>query len=422
MNAMKLIQVYVRNDWLQQNTNRQKFREVEPKDVLSISAKVLKAAPLLTIATAGMSKGMLTQSMSLLNFSMHILKQAHTGIGNVGKNKGCSFYEDIDLLKQKKLAGTLDGHPELPYAKLWLATDEDSSVIETGVLFYSKTEAAKFAEMYSSLDKYTQSGFYKYKGISVQIKEDDLPTFEKEMLDYLKVRENRLWSQLIQTQAVSGEHFIANYTDEYVATTELSETSVIQIDFPETVSQKELEKYFPETLKSLVKEEEKKLSSANIAEFESTNVYEALVQNVEELSDSELEDSEIEVDEFSGYGAELEEVESASEEYEKETEKGKEKPKSYLNKNKEEVVSPTTTSAQSASSGLSSQAEGQLIKESSFQSSSVDSDINPQASGKLSKKSPLVQSMSEGIFKTKEKEAKTDELTPDSESDATLKH
>lgn len=100
---MKLIRVYIRNDWLYENTSRQKFREMGPKDALSISKKTLKTVPLLAIASAGMSKGMATQGISLINYSMQILKQAHTGIGNVGKIKIVLFMKQLIYLSRKNL-------------------------------------------------------------------------------------------------------------------------------------------------------------------------------------------------------------------------------------------------------------------------------------------------------------------------------
>jgi hypothetical protein len=409
---MKLLRVYIRNDWLYENTSRQKFREMGPKDALSISTKTLKTVPLLAIASAGMSKGMATQGLSLINYSMQILKQAHTGIGNVGKNKDCSFYEEINLSKQTKLAEMVDAHPELPYAKLWLVTDTDLPVINRGILFYSKTEALKFVEMYDTLNDYIRSDFYKYKGISIQLKETDLPIFEEELLDYLKVRENRFWSQLIKTAEVLDEHF----TGEAVSL-EDSEVEIVQINFPEAVSQRDVEKYFPETLKCRVTEEDKKQFVAHKDKFQSTAVYDELAGYADEWSDSETDD----------YGSDYADYESSSEEfsevdeYEQETtaskDKGKGKQISYLNRHREEVIfskTTTTVSAQSDSPNLAPQAGGKLTRESAAQYSTIDSDLNPEAGGTLTKKSALAQSMSKGVFKTKEKAAPSDELVKDS--------
>ncbi|KTD39143.1 hypothetical protein Lnau_0212 [Legionella nautarum] len=417
---MKLLPVCIRNDWLYENTRRQKFREMGPKDVLSISKKTFKTVPLLAIATAGMSKGLATQGISLLNYSMQILKQAHTGIANVGKNKDCSFYQEIDFNKLEKLAEMVDAHPELPYAKLWLVTDADLPVVNRGILLYSRTEAVRFVEMYNSLEDYTQSDFYKYKGISIQIKDSDLPIFEEELLNYLKVRENRLWSQLIKMPEVLDEHF----TDELV-TSEDSEPAIIQINFPEAVSQKALEKYFPGTLKCLVTEEEKKQAVASKDKLQSTAIYEALASYADEWTDSETEDDSIE--ESVVYGDEIidsepEDNESTEEEkYEQKTAAGKEKPISYLHRNRGEVVATRTTTV-SAQPDLTPQARGNLTKESATQSSSIDSDLYPQAGGGLVKKSALAQSMSKGVFKTKEKATPSDELARAPDSDSTFKY
>lgn len=296
----------------------------------------------------------------------------------------------------------VDAHPELPYAKLWLVTDIDLPVINRGVLFYSKTEALKFVEMYDSLSDYVRSDFYKYKGVSIQIQETALPIFEKELLDYLKVRENRFWSQLIKTTEVLDEHF----TDEAVCL-EGSEVEIIQINFPEAVSQREVEKYFPQTLKCRVTEEDKKQLAANKDKFQSTAVYDELASYADEWSDSETE-----VDDSTEEFSEVEE-------YEQDTAAGKEKPISYLyrHSDREEVVpcKPTTAFPQTDSRDLASQAGGKLTKESAAQSSSVDSDLYSEAGGTLTKKSALAQSMSKGVFKTKEKAAPSDELAKDSD-------
>ncbi|MDX1837230.1 hypothetical protein DIZ81_06750 [Legionella taurinensis] len=258
---MKMVEVYLSTAWLNENTQRQRFRDREVSDLVSASQKLLKAAPMVALAGAGFSKGMVNPSLTLMNISTHTVKEIHNGIANVGKNNG-RFYEGIDSAKQPQMKKNAQSNYAGPLVKLWLVTDDDEAskaTVGKGVLFHSQTEATRFRAMYSNLDEYLSSKFYKQKEIvTLRINESDFPLFEKELLHYLDARENSLRSELLVRPKLSPQNFALSrvYEEETGALIQGDDGEyLIEIDFPVAVGRRTLAKYFPETISASVKAE-----------------------------------------------------------------------------------------------------------------------------------------------------------------------
>lgn len=100
---MKTLEVYVRKEWIDQNTSRQRYRALTYQDPLSMLTKSAKAIPAIGLAGAGMGKNLANQSLSLSNYGLHTLKEVHNGIANVGKNEDCRFNTPVDMSGQKEL-------------------------------------------------------------------------------------------------------------------------------------------------------------------------------------------------------------------------------------------------------------------------------------------------------------------------------
>lgn len=261
---MKILMIYARNDWLVENTTRQRFREITPKDYMPNSLKVLTAAPLLGLATVGMSNGMHLEGTVLYNTSMHILKEMHNGIGNAGKNN-CRFIEPIDMTKQARLGAEASASPELPFSKIWLVTDEQNEEkaieqkITRGVLFHSRAEAEEFNSMYDNLEHYTESPFYERSAVeSIVVKESDLDIVEHNIVTFLEQRENWLLDEVIVRDNITMADFeILDLIDEDGSRIIQEGSPLVRIEFPSAVSTNDYSKYFAET-------EEVKIQPINI--------------------------------------------------------------------------------------------------------------------------------------------------------------
>ncbi|WP_133138719.1 hypothetical protein [Legionella genomosp. 1] len=253
---MKIMEVYVRKDWINTNTSRRRYRQSDFQDSFSMLTKSAKAVPAFLLAGAGMSRNLPNQSMSLSNYAMHTLKEVHNGIGNVGKNKDCRFNTLVEVSGQNELRKAVDLHGALPYSRVYIVTDDDvtEDELDRGVVFHSKTEAIKFSEMYKDLDDYRQSSLYKEPvGISVTINKKDMGIFLKEMTNFIDKR-NRSWrADVTVIPEINVDSFdLSSDDDNYI------------IDFPVDITKKEFKKYFKGTFQAST-QSEPGLSSLNMA-------------------------------------------------------------------------------------------------------------------------------------------------------------
>ncbi|KTC96148.1 hypothetical protein [Legionella erythra] len=273
---MKIVEVYLSTSWLYENTQRQRFRDRQVEDLVSASHKLLKAAPMVALAGAGFSKGMVNPSLTLMNISTHTVKEIHNGVTNVGKNNG-RFYEGIDRTKQPQMKKNAQGNFAGPLVKLWLVTDDDEAkktIMRKGVLFHSQTEAMRFKAMYTNLDAYLSSKFYHQKEfVTLRINDSDLPLFKKELLHYLKARENSLRSEILVRPKLSPQNFaLSRVYEEETGTLVKGQDGkyLVEIDFPVAVGSQTLAKYFPETIDASVRTESFFFSEA-LSELEQIN-------------------------------------------------------------------------------------------------------------------------------------------------------
>lgn len=249
---MKIVEMYLRNDWIIENTTRQRFKKMNVEDYISSSLKLLKAAPILGFAGVGMSNGMHEESRVLFNAHTHILKEMHNGIGNAGKNN-CRFIEPIDRLNEARMHNEVSGDLNLPYSRVWVVTDDECAEqdhMEKGVIFHSKTEAQKFATMYNNLEEFTESKFYKPSDVaSIEIKESDYEIFEEELAIFLQQRKHWLFDEIILRDDIDETDFKISYLYEEDPDDLLVQDNsrIIEIEFPAAVSKEEYAKYFIKT-------------------------------------------------------------------------------------------------------------------------------------------------------------------------------
>ncbi|WP_454780769.1 hypothetical protein [Legionella sp. WA2022007384] len=291
---MKILEIYRTNEWLTENTRRQRFRDLTKNDFIESTKKVLKAVPILTIAGAGFSKGLQENSIGLTYMSLHILKEVHNGIGYSGKYNECEFYEPIDRTTQrfqKDAAADLAS----PFVKLWLVTDDEEvkgAEITRGVLFHSHTEAIKFQKMYPSLEAYTQSSFYKAPAqIVCQITENTLPVFDEELDNFLANQKS--YGILAGTPEITARNF--RFVRLYEGKPEnlvigSDGSNLIEIDFPEAVSKKDYNKYFPKTDELSRKEEADQTRQEDVTQLVNDNL-KIIEEGVTELELSDDEES-----------------------------------------------------------------------------------------------------------------------------------
>ncbi|WP_454783741.1 hypothetical protein [Legionella sp. WA2024007413] len=391
---MKILEIYRTNEWLTDNTRRQKFREMTKNDFIDSTKKVLKAVPILTIAGAGFSKGLQENSIGLTNLSLHILKEVHNGIGYSGKFNECEFYEPIDLTTQRFQR---DAASDLasPFVKLWLVTDDEEvkgPEITRGVLFHSHTEAIKFQEMYPSLEAYTQSSFYKAPNqIVCLITENTLPVFDEELDNFL-ANQGKSYGILAGRPEITARNFrfIRLYEGQPENLVIGSDGSnLIEIDFPEAVSKKDYNKYFPRTAEQSRVEDVTQLVNSNLKMIEE-EVAELELSNDEEESHQRRDERE-KVDELKS----TEYYEFLAEESET----------TDLTQNEEsEHKSEKKTQKKNDSDAEKEDISDEMNREPT--ASKTSSDLPEEKKAPLTKSSsPLARSMKKGVFKTLEKEA-----------------
>lgn len=408
---MKIKDVYVRKEWLYENTTRQKYRDLTPSDYVASTKKVLKGVPLLVLVGAGLSKGhvLATQSIGLLNYSQHSFKEIHNGITNAGRNVDCRFYEPIDMSTQSELKNLATTHLALPYTKLWLVTDDSEAQeeeISKGVLFHSKSEAEKFEETYKGLDDYIHSSFYKKPSqIPFDISSNDLDTFRSEMQNYLDLKKPSISG--ISERIVEEEHFLISFIygeepDNFLTCPDGGH--LVEIAFPDAVSEKDYKEYFPETEQarlrliaetlandwSKITEKEKEEEMGN--ELSNTDFYEQLAREYENFdleSDNEFETSS----EYEGSETTL---------------KGKEKERLKHSDDSDAEEEILVEPDEYAGEGIDHSQDNpgnnteQLLE-----------DLKPIASGKVTTISAvaLAGSMSKGVFRNKVAKSEEDGLT-----------
>jgi len=249
---MKIIPVFLTERFVTENTERQRYREIETDDYLISSKQVITALPLLALAGLGMGHGgSRRQAFELSNYGMHIAKQWHNGIARPGKRENCQFYDAIDREEHTQTPPMLS-----PLRPFYLVTDNseaEKTQLSKGVIFYNESEAKKFAEDYASLGAYQQSSYYhKPEALSLMTTEKDYPRFEAELSRFLD-RHNASFTVQVTTfrRELNENHFLASYLTEDDGETELiaqNGTRILSIDFPEEITNKELQLYFPKTL------------------------------------------------------------------------------------------------------------------------------------------------------------------------------
>jgi hypothetical protein len=255
--VMKVLQVWVDNEWRRNNTSRRKFREMLPKDYLNSTLRVVGASSLVLLSGAGLGAGGrgTEEGIAAFGYGTRANKGIPNGACHPGKNNNCEFINPLNATESilKFKAAGKDVNKNLFRSEMWLVTDDDENPenVTKGVLFYSNKEARKFTEQYKTIEDYADSDFYHSPySIILVFSQSKKPVFMAELVEYIQIKNASIVPSSDQKELSIDDFLFQNFYDNETGRFKRSYdgSPSLEITFPISVSKSDFVKYFPQTL------------------------------------------------------------------------------------------------------------------------------------------------------------------------------
>jgi hypothetical protein len=256
---MKIVQVYLTDDFLKENTTRLSFRNLSPKDYLVASGQLAGGLLIAALGGYGLGKMQMQPGLDATSAGFRIMRSVGNGVTHIGSDRGGEFHLDfIDSEEQANLREKYAKTPldiNTPIYPFYLVTDDDEAdkaQISKGALFYNESEAHIFAESYDSLSTFLRNKPDQLLSIRVP-EETAMTTFEEELGAFLKkYNSSLLVTETYLKQPLNERHFLLTEISSSESHDSIylgpDEKPVIEITFPKEINSSDLERFFPRTL------------------------------------------------------------------------------------------------------------------------------------------------------------------------------